>query len=108
MKIELHLVQNFAPSCLNRDDTNAPKDCTFGGYRRARISSQCIKRSMRKYFAEAHLLPSDNLAERSKRLIGEVGQHLRDKGRDADEATALVKAALAAVKVAAPDGNETQ
>jgi len=47
MKIELHLLQNFPPSCLNRDDTGQPKDCDFGGYRRARISSQCIKRSIR-------------------------------------------------------------
>ena len=47
MKVELHLIQNFAPSCLNRDDTNTPKDCEFGGHRRARISSQCIKRAIR-------------------------------------------------------------
>lgn len=47
MFIELHMLQNFAPSNLNRDDTNNPKDCTFGGTRRARISSQCIKRAVR-------------------------------------------------------------
>ena len=47
MFVELHIIQNFAPSCLNRDDTNTPKDCEFGGHRRARISSQCIKRSIR-------------------------------------------------------------
>lgn len=43
--IEFHLIQNFAPSNLNRDDTGAPKDAIFGGYRRARISSQCLKRA---------------------------------------------------------------
>ena len=48
MKIDLHLLQNFAPANLNRDDTGAPKDCDFGGFRRARISSQCLKRSMRR------------------------------------------------------------
>jgi len=47
MIVELHLIQNFAPSCLNRDDTNTPKDCEFGGHRRARISSQCLKRAIR-------------------------------------------------------------
>ena len=47
MLIELHMIQNFAPSCLNRDDTNTPKECTFGGVRRARISSQCFKRAIR-------------------------------------------------------------
>ena len=48
MYIELHMIQNFAPSNLNRDDTNNPKDCEFGGHRRARISSQCLKRSIRR------------------------------------------------------------
>jgi CRISPR system Cascade subunit CasC len=47
MYVELHILQNFAPSNLNRDDTNNPKDCEFGGVRRARISSQCLKRSIR-------------------------------------------------------------
>src|ERR1700730_9745862 len=45
--IEFHLIQNFAPSNLNRDDTGAPKDALFGGYRRARVSSQCFKRAIR-------------------------------------------------------------
>ena len=47
MFLELHILQNFAPSNLNRDDTGAPKDCEFGGHRRARISSQCLKRAIR-------------------------------------------------------------
>jgi CRISPR system Cascade subunit CasC len=47
MYIELHMLQNFAPSNLNRDDTNNPKDCEFGGVRRARISSQCLKHAIR-------------------------------------------------------------
>ena len=48
MLIEIHIIQNHAPSNLNRDDTGSPKSCTFGGIRRARISSQCIKRSIRQ------------------------------------------------------------
>ena len=48
MLIELHLIQNHAPSNLNRDDTGSPKEAFFGGHRRARISSQCLKRSIRK------------------------------------------------------------
>jgi CRISPR system Cascade subunit CasC len=47
MFVELHILQSFAPSNLNRDDTNNPKDCEFGGVRRARISSQCLKRAIR-------------------------------------------------------------
>jgi CRISPR system Cascade subunit CasC len=48
MLIEIHLLQNHAPSNLNRDDTGSPKECVFGGVRRARISSQCLKRSIRR------------------------------------------------------------
>lgn len=29
--VEFHLIQNFAPSNLNRDDTGAPKDALFEG-----------------------------------------------------------------------------
>ena len=48
MLIEIHLIQNHAPSNLNRDDTGSPKECIFGGHKRARISSQCLKRSIRR------------------------------------------------------------
>lgn len=47
MFVEVHAIQNFAPANLNRDDTGNPKDCEFGGVRRARISSQCLKRAIR-------------------------------------------------------------
>ena len=48
--VEIHALQNFAPSNLNRDDTGAPKDALFGGTRRARVSSQCLKRAVRQHF----------------------------------------------------------
>ena len=47
MLIEIHIIQNHSPSNLNRDDLGAPKTCYFGGVLRSRISSQCIKRSIR-------------------------------------------------------------
>jgi CRISPR system Cascade subunit CasC len=70
MFIELHLIQNFAPSNLNRDDTGTPKDCIFGGVRRARISSQCLKRAMRAAPVFAKTTRLDN-AVRTKQLIQE-------------------------------------
>lgn len=48
MLIEIHILQNHSPSNLNRDDTGSPKECVFGGVRRARISSQCLKRTVRR------------------------------------------------------------
>ncbi|MBI1785435.1 type I-E CRISPR-associated protein Cas7/Cse4/CasC [Candidatus Sumerlaeota bacterium] len=47
MLIEIHMIQNHSPANLNRDDLGAPKTCYFGGVLRSRISSQCIKRSIR-------------------------------------------------------------
>jgi len=47
MLIEIHAIQNHSPANLNRDDLGAPKTCYFGGVLRSRISSQCIKRSIR-------------------------------------------------------------
>ncbi len=48
MLIEIHILQNHAPSNLNRDDSGSPKTATFGDFKRARISSQCLKRSLRR------------------------------------------------------------
>lgn len=75
MFIETHILQNFAPSNLNRDDTNAPKDCIFGGHRRARISSQCLKRAVRQspLFAE---LVGGGIGQRTRRLVAEICQRV--------------------------------
>lgn len=45
--IEYHILQSFPVTCLNRDDVGAPKTAIIGGYTRARVSSQCWKRSVR-------------------------------------------------------------
>jgi CRISPR system Cascade subunit CasC len=67
MLIEIHMLQNHSPSNLNRDDTGSPKECVFGGVRRARISSQCLKRSIRRspLFQEEM---AGHLASRTRRL----------------------------------------
>jgi len=75
--IELHVLQNFAPSNLNRDDTGSPKDCEFGGVRRARISSQCLKRAMREapIFAETTGVEK---ALRTKRIKQQIREKLAE------------------------------
>lgn len=72
MLIELHVLQNFAPSNLNRDDTGAPKSCQFGGVTRARVSSQCWKRAARRFVDERGLLTKTELGHRSKLLKGQL------------------------------------
>lgn len=94
MIVEIHMLQNFAPSNLNRDDTGSPKDCEFGGYRRGRISSQCQKRAVRLAFKEGKLLPAENLGERTRRLTTAVADRLKDQGRDFDEALKVAEAVV--------------
>jgi CRISPR system Cascade subunit CasC len=87
MKIEIHLLQNFAPSCLNRDDTGSPKQCEFGGVTRARISSQCFKRAVREHF---RMTGSVEVGERTKRLKQTLIPRVSTPGRDVE----VVSAAL--------------
>lgn len=96
MIVELHVVQNFAPSNLNRDDTGSPKDCEFGGYRRARISSQCLKRSIREQFKREELIPADRRADRTKRLVEALTERL-SIDRDKDDAAYVARAAVGAL-----------
>ncbi len=96
MRIEVHVLQNFAPSNLNRDDTGSPKDAEFGGHRRARVSSQCLKRAVREYFKTERLLPAEALAERTKRLAAAVAKVLVAKGRANDAADKAARAGVSA------------
>ncbi|MEM1115561.1 MAG: type I-E CRISPR-associated protein Cas7/Cse4/CasC [Bacteroidota bacterium] len=48
MLVELHLLTSHAPSNLNRDDFGRPKTALFGGTERGRVSSQALKRAIRK------------------------------------------------------------
>lgn len=95
--IDLHVIQNVAPSCLNRDDTGAPKDCMFGGHRRARVSSQCLKRAARLHFASSGLLNPDELAIRTRNIVALISKRLAAKGH-LDSATAIENA-LSAVEL---------
>lgn len=106
MRIEIHVLQNFAPSNLNRDDTGSPKECEFGTYRRGRVSSQCQKRAERLYVQKHQLIPAEHLAERTKRLVRETADQLAQIGKDRETAERAAAVAITAVlpKTAA-DGN---
>lgn len=109
--IEIHVLQNFAPSNLNRDDTGAPKDAFFGGTRRARVSSQCFKRAVRQHFSElvqGSALVPDDVAVRSKRVLEKIVESLVGKERSADEAEAKARLALAAVELSVKEDGKTE
>jgi len=101
MFVEIHTIQNFAPSNLNRDDTGSPKDCEFGGHRRARVSSQCWKRAVREYFSQENLIPESQRAVRTKKLVGKLTEMLigLNKERTQEQATSVAAAAVEALGV---------
>jgi len=93
MQLELHLLQSFPPANLNRDENGMPKSTVFGGRPRARISSQCQKRAVRKFYQEYGNLEPQQFAERSRNWLPELQALLVEQ--DIDEAHAEVAARLA-------------
>lgn len=109
--VEIHALQNFAPSNLNRDDTGAPKDALFGGARRARISSQCLKRSIRRYFSglvEKNALATDDVAFRTRRLLDALIKSLVEKGRGEADAEEKARLALGAMELAVKEDRKSE
>jgi CRISPR system Cascade subunit CasC len=106
--IEVHILQNFAPSNLNRDDTGSPKDAIFGGYRRARISSQSLKRATREYVRDhPQGLAAEDMAVRTKQIVGEIERRLVARGRAATEAQPKIVAALGGVNLKVDPDKDT-
>ncbi len=111
MNIELHLIQNFAPSNLNRSDTGSPKDCEFGGVRRARISSQCFKRAIREYFAKGNVFTDEQkqmLAKRTKVLLKALTEKLVEQGKDREQAQRVATIALNACDLNIKEDGNTE
>jgi len=94
MLIDIHLLQNHAPSNLNRDDTGAPKDAFFGEALRARISSQCLKRSIRRSEVFRTAFSGDGLlAERTQLFPRLLREELERQGAPDDVVQAIVRKA---------------
>ncbi len=91
MFIELHLIQSFAPSNLNRDDTGNPKDTEFGGVRRARISSQCIKRAIRLEPVFRQITGVEP-AVRTRWMARKLSERLDGAGKPEEEIKAVARA----------------
>jgi CRISPR system Cascade subunit CasC len=78
MFIQIHALQSFPPGNLNRDDQGHPKSALFGGVTRGRISSQCMKRHMRR--SESFAALQNGVAFRTRRLPMLVGEALKASG----------------------------
>jgi len=90
MLIQFHLLQNYQPSNLNRDDTGSPKDAIFGGVLRGRISSQCLKRSIRYSDAFNSFDAEGLLGKRTQMLPTRVGAKLSEMSVDEKTVAAIL------------------
>jgi CRISPR system Cascade subunit CasC len=94
MQLELHLIQSFPPANLNRDENGMPKSTIFGGRPRARISSQCQKRAVRKYYQDYAKLTPEQFADRSRNWLPALKELLVTQDIDAEKAEVAARLAL--------------
>lgn len=87
--LELHILQSFPVTCLNRDDLNSPKTAIFGGVQRARVSSQCWKRTVRELAQVS--LPEFFKGQRGRLIVEPLKVALLKEGFDESEAVEAAK-----------------
>lgn len=87
MLIEFHILKNYPPTNLNRDETGTPKSCFFGGSQRGRISSQCLKSTWRRSDNFKKL----NLGIRTRYLPDLIAMELAKRGIAAEYIEAAKK-----------------
>lgn len=95
--VEIHVLRNFSPSSLNRDQLGLPKSIEFGQSPRNRISSQSLKRSLRVHFRKEHTVDPYYLAIRTRHIAEEIARRLEALGNPPELCTPVALAALSAL-----------
>lgn len=85
--IEFHVIQSVPVNCLNRDESGSPKNAMFGSVRRARISSQCLKKAWRDEFKK--LCPKFSTGTRTRWIAPMIQRKLEGLGIATDIAREL-------------------
>jgi CRISPR system Cascade subunit CasC len=94
MQLEIHVLQSFPPANLNRDENGMPKSTIFGGRPRARISSQCQKRAVRKFYQDQATLVPEQFADRSRNWLPQLKALLVEQGIEETQAATAARLAL--------------
>lgn len=105
--VDIHIIKNLPPSCVNRDDSGSPKSAVYGGVRRLRVSSQSWKRATRLYFND--LLDAKDVGVRTKRVVEVLAERITEDAPElAGDAAALAEKVFAAakIKLAPPRGKK--
>ena len=105
--VDIHIIQNLPPSCVNRDDSGSPKSAVYGGVRRLRVSSQSWKRATRLHFND--LLDAKDVGVRTKRVVEVLAERITEDAPElAGDAVTLAEKVFAAarIKLAPPRGKK--
>ena len=105
--VDIHVIQNLPPSCVNRDDSGSPKSAVYGGVRRLRVSSQSWKRATRLYFND--LLDAKDVGVRTKRVAELLAARITEDAPDlSGNATKLAEEVFktARIKLSPPRGKK--
>lgn len=81
--LDIHAIQTLPPSNVNRDDTGSPKTAQYGGVRRARVSSQAWKKSIRQYFYDNGKIM--NVGVRTLDIVTYVSDKIMEKDSNIDK-----------------------
>lgn len=85
--VDIHVLQNVPPSCINRDDTGSPKTAKYGGTVRARVSSQAWKHEIRKMFEE--IFDMDEIGVRTRKVPQMIADEMKKLDNSIDDERAL-------------------
>lgn len=101
--VDIHALQSVGPNNLNRDLSGSPKTATFGGVRRARVSSQSWKRAMRTDFRDRY--KPENMGIRTLRVVKLMADEIARQDpalQDESVAIALEVFKAAGIKIDVP------
>ena len=105
--VDIHIIQNLPPSCVNRDDSGSPKSAVYGGVRRLRVSSQSWKRATRLYFND--ILDAKDVGVRTKRVVEVLAERITEDAPElAGDAVTLAEGVFKAarIKLSPPRGKK--
>lgn len=109
--VQIHALVNYAASNPNRDRNNEPKRILIGNTERQRISSQCLKRTIRTsdLFMSAFggSFGEGNLGIRTKELGSLVYDHLKTNGLDDGKADQWTRILACVFGVTKPEEKDT-
>lgn len=111
-RLQLHVVKSHAASNLNRDDLGRPKEMSFGGVSRLRLSSQSLKRAMRmgevfdSFREHAHGAYGATKMIRTTKIETLLSDALLSRGLAADQAMEGAKAVSATLNKKSQDDED--